>query len=100
MKGCEPKHYTFFSFPLCFFIKEFTLDLCRSIACASEAAKAGIPLGHYEYCSQVCTHSKHKKVSFSFGVFEYYMFGESTPLIDVHAFGFDWNQRILKFIRI
>ncbi|CAB4307046.1 unnamed protein product [Prunus armeniaca] len=24
-----------------------------SIACASEAAKAGIPLGHYEYCSQI-----------------------------------------------
>lgn len=28
------------------------------------------------------------------------MFGESTPLIDVHAFGFDWNQRILIYIRI
>lgn len=52
-------HILIISTNLHFSVTMFKLVRCRSVASASEAAKVGIPLGHYQDCSQVCTNSYH-----------------------------------------
>lgn len=58
----------------------FGLFLCRCVASASEAAKAGIPLDYYQDSSQVCTNFKHlKDFLFTEGLRVLHVFKSSPP---------------------